>query len=207
MDRTDYTHAYPTSRSNCCGLCCITNGRRHTPMCNDAQATVTYNVIGNTTDSTRAEPQAVELSRRDRKDLEMALKQINQIKTFRTAAQQPYVKTIDSKGDVEMMFCDTGNNTASVMALDRYLVKQKNNPGRFTEVTWYTKEVGVQGIDKGNKQIAMVGAVGQTLYEPGTRRPLKIWTQLVKNCDTGAADLMLGSKIMRKAEWDAEVDI
>ena len=65
----------------------------------------------------------------------------------------------------------------------------------------------MQGIDKGKTQIAMVGAVGQTLYEPGTRRPLKIWTQLVKNCDTGAADLMLGSKIMRKAEWDAEVDI
>ena len=53
----------------------------------------------------------------------------------------------------------------------------------------------------------MVGAVGKTLYEPGTKRPLRIWTQLVKNCDTGAADVMLGSKIMRKSEWDAEVDI
>ena len=49
--------------------------------------------------------------------------------------------------------------------------------------------------------------MGQTLYEPGTRRPLKIWTQLVKNYDTGAADLMLGSKIMKKAEWDAEVEL
>ena len=56
-------------------------------------------------------------------------------------------------------------------------------------------------------QISMVAAVGQTLYEPGTGRPLKIWTQLVKNCDTGAADVMLGSKIMRKSEWDAEVGI
>ena len=53
----------------------------------------------------------------------------------------------------------------------------------------------------------MVEAAGQTHYEPGTKRPLKIWTQLAKNCDTGAADVMLGSKIMRKSEWGAEVDI
>ena len=93
------------------------------------------------------------------------------------------------------------------MALDRFEIELKNNPGRFSEVVWYDKEVSVQGIEKGGNRITMVGAVGQTLYQPGTGRPLKIWTQLVKNCDTGAADVMLGSKIMRKSEWDAEVDI
>ena len=41
-----------------------------------------------------------------------------------------------------------------------------------------------------------MGAVGQTLYEPGTGRPLKIWTQLPKNCDTGAADP--GSEMVRQ---------
>ena len=135
------------------------------------------------------------------------VKQISQVKAFRTAAQQPYVRSVDSKGNVKMLFCDTGNNASSVMALDRFEIELKHNPGRFSEVMWYDKEVSVQGIEKGGSQISMVGAVGQTLHEPGTGRPLKIWTQLVKNCDTGAADVMLGSKIMRKSEWDAEVDI
>ena len=93
------------------------------------------------------------------------------------------------------------------MALDRFEIELKHNPGRFSEVMWYDKEVSVQWIEKGGNRISMVGAVGQTFYEPGTGRPLKIWTQLVKNCDTGAADVMLGSKIMRKSEWGAEVDI
>jgi hypothetical protein len=65
--------------------------------------------------TTETADQSTELSRKDRKSLELALKQINQVKAFRAAAQQPYVKAIDSKGDVEMLFCDTGNNTASVM--------------------------------------------------------------------------------------------
>lgn len=156
-DPIAHIHPDPTSHLHCCSLCLMFSGRRHTRECNEIQATVTHNVIStspgstqdtDTADSTNAAAQAVELSRKDRKDLEVSLKQINQIKTFRTAAQQPYVKTIDSKGDVEMLFCDTGNNTASVMALDRYLVKQKQNPSRFTEVKWYSKEVGVQGIDK-----------------------------------------------------------
>ena len=149
----------------------------------------------------------VHLSRKCRKSLELLVKQISQVKAFRTAAQQPYVRSVDSKGNVKMLFCDTGNNASSVMALDRFEIELKHNPGRFSEVMWYDKEVSVQGIEKGGNQISMVGAVGQTLYEPGTGRPLKIWTQLVKNCDTGAADVMLGSKIMRKSEWDAEVDI
>ena len=108
----------------------------HTPECGHANTNVSSGSTQSTdnTGSTNTVPQAVELSRKERKDLEISLKQINQIKTFRTAAQQPYVKTIDSNGDVEMLFCDTGNNTASVMALDRYLVKQKQNPSRFTEV-------------------------------------------------------------------------
>ena len=108
---------------------------------------------------------------------------------------------------MKMLFCDTGNYASSVMALNRFEIELKHNPGRFSEVVWYDKEVSVQGIEKGGNRITMVGAVGQTLYDPGTGRPLKIWTQLVKNCGTGAADVMLGSNIMRKSEWDAEVDI
>jgi len=149
----------------------------------------------------------VQLSRKCRKSLELLVKQTSQVKAFRTAAQQPYVRSVDSKGNVKMLFCDTGNNASSVMALDRFEVELQHNPGRFSEVMWYDKEVSVQGLEKGGNRISMVGAVGQTLYEPGTGRPLKIWTQLVKNCDTGAADVMLGSKVMRKSEWDAEVDI
>ena len=99
-----------------------------------------------------------------------------------------------------MLFCDTGNNASSAMALDRFEIELKHNPGRFSEVVWYDREVSVQGIEKGCNRISMVGAVGKTLYEPGTKRPLKIWMQLVNNCDTGAADVMLGSKIMRKSE-------
>ena len=93
------------------------------------------------------------------------------------------------------------------MALDRFEIEFKNNPGRFSGVVWYEKEVSVQGIEKGGNQISMVGAVGQTLNEPGIKRPLRIWTQLVKNCATGAANVMLGSNVMRKSEWGAEVDI
>ena len=86
-----------------------------------------------------------------------------------------------------MLFCDTGNNASSVMALGRFEIELKHSPGRFSEVMWYDKEVSVQWIEKGGNRISMVGAVGQTFYEPGTGRPLKIWTQLVKNCDTCAA--------------------
>ena len=142
----------------------------------------------------------VQLSRMCLKSLELLVKQISQVKAFRTAAQQPYVRSVDIKGNVKMLFCDIGNTASSVMALDRFEIELKNNPGIFSEVMWYDKEVSVQGIEKGGNRISMVGAVGQTLYELGTGRPLKIWTQLVKNCDTGAADVMLGSKIMRKSE-------
>ena len=141
----------------------------------------------------------VQLSRKCCKSLELLVKQISQVKAFRTAAQQPYVRSVDSKRNVKMLFCDTGNNASSVMALDRFEIELKHNPGKFSEFMWYGNEVSVQGIEKGGNRISMVGAVGQTLYEPGTGRPLKIWTQLAKNCDTGAADVMLGSKIMRKS--------
>ena len=43
-----------------------------------------------------------------------------------------------------MLFCDTGNNAVSVMALDRFEIEHKHNPGRFSEVVWYDKEVSVQ---------------------------------------------------------------
>ena len=72
-----------------------------------------------------------------------------------------------------MLFCDTGNNAASVMALDRFEIELEHNLWRFSEVVWYDREVQVQGIEKGSNQISMVGAVGQTLYEPGTKRPLR----------------------------------
>ena len=60
----------------------------------------------------------VQLSRKCRKSLELLAKQISQVKAFRTAAQQPYVRSVDSKGNIKMLFCDTGNNASSVMALD-----------------------------------------------------------------------------------------
>ena len=49
----------------------------------------------------------VPLSRKCRKSLELLVKQISQVKAFRTAAQKPYVRTVDSKGSVKMLFCDT----------------------------------------------------------------------------------------------------
>ena len=149
----------------------------------------------------------VQLSRKCRKNQELLVKHISQVKAFKTAAQQPYVRSVDSKGNLKMLFCDTGNNAASVMASDRFEIELEHNLGRFSEVVWYDRKVQVQGIERGSNQISMVGAVGQTLYEPGTKRPLRIWTQLVKNCDTGTADVMLGSKIVRNSEWDAEADV
>ena len=126
----------------------------------------------------------VQLSRKCRKSLEPSvLSEAHQsrqsIQNRRsTALLRPYVKSIDSTGNIKMLFCDTGNNGSSVMALDRFEIDFKSNPGRFSEVVWYDREVSVQGIEKGGNRISMVGAVGQTLYEPGTKRPLKIWTQL-----------------------------
>ena len=43
----------------------------------------------------------VHLSRKCRRSLELLVKQISQVKAFRTAAQQPYVRTADSKGSVK----------------------------------------------------------------------------------------------------------
>ena len=43
----------------------------------------------------------VQLSRKCRKSLELLVKQISQVKAFRTAAQQPYVRSVDSRGDVK----------------------------------------------------------------------------------------------------------
>ena len=54
-----------------------------------------------------------QLSRKCRKSLELLVKQISQVKAFRTAAQQPYVRSVDSKGNIKMLFCDTGNNATT----------------------------------------------------------------------------------------------
>ena len=59
----------------------------------------------------------VQLSLTCRESLELFVKQISQVKAPRTAAQQPYVRSVDSKGNVKMLFCDTSNNASSVMAL------------------------------------------------------------------------------------------
>ena len=112
----------------------------------------------------------VQPSRKCRKSLELIVKQISQVKAFRTAAQQPYMWSVDSKGNIKMLFCDTGNNASSVMTLDRFEIEFKSNPGRFSEVVWYDRQVSVQGIKKGGNRISMVGAIGQTLY---AKRPLK----------------------------------
>ena len=73
----------------------------------------------------------VHLSRKCRTSLELLVKQISQVKAFRTAARQPYVRSVDSKGSVKILFCDTGNNASSVMALDRFEIELKHNPGEI----------------------------------------------------------------------------
>ena len=121
----------------------------------------------------------VHLSRSCRKSLEHLVRHISQVKAFRAAAQQPYVRTVDSNGETKLLFCDTtGNNASSVMAVERFRAEQKKDPSRFSKIAWYQSEVSVKDIEKGTNQISMVGAVGQTLHEPGTRRPLTVWTQL-----------------------------
>ena len=72
------------------------------------------------------EESLVHLSRSCRKNLKHLVRHTDQDKSFRAAAQQPYARLVDSNGDTKMLFCDTGNNAASVMALARFRVQTQS---------------------------------------------------------------------------------
>jgi hypothetical protein len=120
----------------------------------------------------------------------------------RTENKQPYSQLKMGPRKVTVLW-DTACTLAGLMSLKLYRAVRAVKKQGLGQVRWFEKPRPVNGISDPPAQL--VGQVDITLTYAG--RPLKLVVALLKEGDTGKADIMIGNRYMAEECWCARVDI
>ena len=154
----------------------------------------------------RAHADEEEIDERAAQEAAVLLTLKSQISKLGMAHPQPYVILRSNNGDQVLCLCDSGAASFNLMSEQVFLASKEEDPGRYDRLAYRQKPLLVGGIEQGRKAVMIVGQVMQTLYDPGSGRPVRFITAILRNASTGDAEVLFGNRQFASDRWGAKID-